>query len=110
MLELQSNFSLYLYFYEEAMVEIMHNEEATEASVLKTITMSLSDLNKEVMNTPPKINLRKPPIVLGYKEIYKEKDVAINLPNEYSVQGRILRCMRWKAATDAAEAKYDIPS
>jgi len=56
------------------------------------------------------LDIRKKPIELWYKEINKEKTLWIILPDKYSAQWRILRCMRWEAATNAVEHKYGIPS
>lgn len=88
---------------------LTYTAKEMKARVLEETKTSLSGLKQEVVDDQPKENLRKLPISLWYKEIYKERVVSINLPDEYSVQWRILRCLRWKAATDAAEHKYGIP-
>jgi len=81
-----------------------------EADVVAETQKELNTLKEEVLeNEPKKVDLKEKPIHLWYKEIYKEKKFSINLPNPYSAQWRILRCMRWKSMTDAVEDKYNIP-
>lgn len=85
--------------------------EANEATVFFDTKKELSSLKNEIIENNPekKIDLKKNPINLWYKETHTEKKIAINLPNEYSAQWRILRCMRWKSMTDIVEDKYNIP-
>lgn len=82
----------------------------SEANIIAETKKELGLLKQEIIeNDPKKIDLKKKPINLWYKEINKEKKITINLPDAYSAQWRILRCMRWKSMTDAVEDKYDIP-
>lgn len=63
--------------------------------------------------------LKKKPIDLGYSEINKEHKIHfINFPKlsqedlikcKLSKAEKILRCLRWKSITDAAEDKYKLP-
>lgn len=80
----------------------------TEFEVKKETKLSLNVLKNNILTTKP-FNIREKPIDLWYKEINKEKKISIDLPDKYSAKWRILRCMRWKAATDAVEDKYNIP-
>lgn len=90
------------------MVETMtYDAEEMKARVLEETKTSLSGLGKEVATK--NVDIHDKPINLWYKEINKEKKITIDLPDQYSTQGRILRCMRWKSATDAVEDKYNIP-
>lgn len=55
-------------------------------------------------------DIRKKPIDLNYTEKNKEKPVSINFPqNNYTVEWRITRCLRWQTITDAVEDRYWIP-
>lgn len=88
-----------------------YSRETLDANILSNTSKELFWLKKEIVDNDPekKVDLKKKPITLWYKEIYKEQKIAINLPDEYSAQWRILRCMRWKSITDVVENKYDIP-
>lgn len=66
-----------------------------------------------------KINLKKKPIDLTYKEVFPEQEIQFivfpkvshsqMIRSAVSPEAKILRCMRRKAITDAAEDKYNIP-
>ena len=95
------------------MIETLrHDDKASELDILAQSTKkALSEFKKSVLEKSDgqKINLYKKPIQLWYNEINKERKITINLPDEYSAQWRILRCLRRKSATDAVEKKYGIP-
>lgn len=66
-----------------------------------------------------KINLKKKPIDLTYKEVFPEQEIQFivfpkvshsqMIRSAVSPEAKILRCMRRKAITDATEDKYKIP-
>lgn len=57
-----------------------------------------------------KTNLKAKPLNLKYNELNNEKIVKINYPtNQYSVEWRITRCLRWSSITNAVEDRYWIP-
>ena len=39
----------------------------------------------------------------------KDKLILNNFPKDNGIEGRVMRCLRWKPLTDAAEKKYGIP-
>lgn len=69
----------------------------------------LNNSNNREVNRD-KTNLKIKPIDLKYKEINKEKKVEVNFPsNQYSVEWRVTRCLRFSSITDAVEDRYWIP-
>lgn len=86
------------------------HEQLSEYEGYNETASELSALKKEVLESQKKsLSIKEKPIHLSYTEINKEKELRITFPDRYSAQGRILRCMRWKSATDAVEDRYGIP-
>lgn len=81
-------------------IEITIDDKESNKKSSKSIDINLEDVK----------SIKEKPIDLHYKEINAEHKVSIDYPeNNYSVEWRILRCLRRASITDAVEDRYGIP-